>query len=198
MTADAGAGATSSTRPAGRVIRDFAAASHLELEAGTRAGEFVLVLPGEHKLKTVCSLLVGERDLSISAFVIRHPDEEELRVYRYLLSRNLRLPGLAYAIDGSGDVYVVGRVPLAAVDAAYLDRLLGVVLEATDGCFNELLALGFLSSMRKEWAWRTSRGESLRNLEPFRHLLEPVSLHEQPSSTRNEQVGPADGATPDN
>jgi hypothetical protein len=32
--------------------------------------------------------------------------------------------------------------------------------------------MGFLTSMRREWAWRTSRGESTRNLEAFRALLE--------------------------
>ena len=63
-------------------------------------------------------------------------------------------------------------MPAGAVDAAYLDQLLGVLLQAADSHFNELLALGFLSSMRKEWAWRVSRGESTRNLEAFRHLLE--------------------------
>ena len=81
------------------------------------------------------------------------------------------MPGLAYAVDTSGDVYVKGEVPTAAVDAAYLDQLFGVVLEAADAPFNELLVLGFLTSMRKEWAWRISRGESTRNLEAFRHLL---------------------------
>ena len=44
-------------------------------------------------------------------------------------------------------------------------------LHAADSHFNELLAIGFISSMRKEWAWRVSRGESTRNLEAFRHLL---------------------------
>ena len=48
---------------------------------------------------------------------------------------------------------------------------MGAVLHAADEPFNELLALGFLESMKKEWAWRVSRGESLANLEPFRHLL---------------------------
>ena len=88
------------------------------------------------------------------------------------MRRNLRMPGLAYAIDGSGDVYVKGEVPTTAIDAAYLDQLFGVVLDAADTPFNELLVLGFLTSMRKEWAWRISRGESTRNLEAFRHLLE--------------------------
>ena len=47
------------------------------------------------------------------------------------------------------------------------------MLDAADGAFNELLALGFLESMKKEWAWRVSRGESTRNLQAFAHLLEP-------------------------
>ena len=66
-------------------------------------------------------------------------------------------------------------MPAAGVDAAYLDQVLGVVLEAADAHFNELLAIGFLTSMQKEWDWRVSRGESLRNLEAFRSLLDHAS-----------------------
>jgi hypothetical protein len=32
--------------------------------------------------------------------------------------------------------------------------------------------MGFLDAMRREWDWRVSRGESTRNLQAFRHLLE--------------------------
>jgi hypothetical protein len=154
------------------VVEKFLGDAEVEWEQGAREGEFVLTLPGEKKLKTVASLVAGETHLSVSAFVIRNPDENHQQFYRYLLRKNLRLPGLAYAIDTSGDVYVTGRVPAKGVDAAYLDQLLGVLLEAADSHFNELLAIGFLTSMQKEWDWRISRGESLRNLEAFRHLLE--------------------------
>ena len=153
-------------------VRRFLDETGIEWELGGRAGEFVVTLPGEKKLKTVCSVVVGEQSLSVSAFVVRNPDENHAAVYAYLLRRNLTMPGLAYAIDKSGDVFVTGRVPLEAADAAYLDQIFGVVLDASDGAFNELLALGFLGSMKKEWAWRISRGESTRNLEAFRHLLE--------------------------
>ena len=167
----------SQAEPAGgkglaEVIESYLAESEIPWERGARDGEFVLTLPGEKKLKTVASLVAGESTLSVSAFVIRNPDENHEEFYRYLLRKNLRLPGLAYAIDASGDVYVTGRVPAPGVDAAYLDQLLGVLLQAADSHFNELLAIGFLSSMRKEWAWRVSRGEPTRNLEAFRHLLE--------------------------
>lgn len=155
-----------------QVIELYLAESEIPWEQGARDGEFVLTLPGEKKLKTVASLVAGDSTLSVSAFVIRNPDENHEEFYRYLLRKNLRLPGLAYAIDASGDVYVTGRVPAPGVDAAYLDQLLGVLLQAADSPFNELLAIGFLSSMRKEWAWRVSRGEPTRNLEAFRHLLD--------------------------
>ena len=66
-------------------------------------------------------------------------------------------------------------MPTVALDAEHLDQLFGIVLAASDDVFNELLALGFLGSMKKEWAWRVSRGESTRNLDAFRHLLDDGS-----------------------
>jgi hypothetical protein len=154
------------------IAREYLAGAGIEWELGGRPGELVVTLPGEKKLRTVVSLLLGDKVTSVSAFVVRNPDENHEAFYRFLLRRNLRMPGLAYAVDGAGDVYVKGEVPTSAVDAAYLDQIFGVVLEAADSPFNDLLVLGFLTSMRKEWAWRISRGESTRNLEAFRHLLE--------------------------
>ncbi|MEU9782644.1 YbjN domain-containing protein [Streptomyces phaeochromogenes] len=133
-------------------------------------GHFVVKLPGTRKLFTTVSLIVGRHSLSLNAFVIRHPDENEPGVHRWLLERNLRLYGVSYAVDPLGDIYVAGKLPLAAVTADEIDRLLGSVLEAADGSFNTLLELGFASAIRKEYAWRVSRGESTRNLDAFSHL----------------------------
>lgn len=157
---------------AAEVVRAWAAESGVEAVPGARPGEFVVELPGEAKLRTAVSLLVGDRALSVSAFVMRRPDENHAAFYRWMLQRNVRMPGIAFALDPLGDVYLVGRIPLGGVSVETLDELLGAVLTASDGSFNDLLALGFLSSMRREWAWRLDRGESTRNLEAFRHLLE--------------------------
>lgn len=79
--------------------------------------------------------------------------------------------GVAYAINEMGDIFLVGRLPLNAVTDREIDRLLGAVLQYSDSSFNPLLELGFASAIRREWAWRVSRGESLANLKTFEHLV---------------------------
>ncbi|MFD8817192.1 YbjN domain-containing protein [Streptomyces sp. NPDC059627] len=164
-------GDASQERQAAQVIEEVLKDAELEWES-PGAGSYVVQLPGTRKLKTTVSLLVGRHSLSLNAFVIRHPDENEPAVHRWLLERNLKLYGVSYAVDRLGDVYVTARLPLSSVTAPDLDRLLGQVLEAADGAFNTLLELGFASAIRKEYAWRVSRGESTRNLDAFTHLIE--------------------------
>jgi hypothetical protein len=131
---------------------------------------FTVDLPGEAKQRTVTSLRVGDHTLAVSAFVVRHADENHEGVYRWLLERNARLAGIAFTVDKAGDVYLVGRLPLAAVTADEVDSLLGRVLEAADGSFNTLLELGFAAAIRAEWQWRLDRGEPTGNLAAFEHL----------------------------
>ncbi|MFF3890883.1 YbjN domain-containing protein [Streptomyces sp. NPDC001914] len=156
---------------AASIIERVLTEAELEWESPD-AGSYVVKLPGTRKLSTTVSLIVGRHSLSLNAFVIRHPDENHEAVHRWLLERNLKLYGVAYAVDPLGDVYLVGKLPLTAVTPEEVDRLLGSVLEAADGSFNALLELGFASAIRKEYAWRVSRGESTRNLDAFTHLTQ--------------------------
>jgi Putative bacterial sensory transduction regulator len=132
----------------------------------------IVELPGERRLKTPTMLAIGEHSVRVEAFVCRKPDENTESVYRFLLKRNRRLYGVAYTLDNIGDIYLVGRIPLESVTVDEIDRVLGQVLEAADADFNTLLELGFRSSIQKEWEWRVSRGESLKNLEAFAHLID--------------------------
>jgi len=126
-----------------------------------------VALPGEKRLKTACLLTIGTHALEIEAFVMRAPEENREQVYAWLLQRNTRSYAVSWAIDGTGDVYLTGRVPLASIDADELDRILGSVLEYADGSFNTLLELGFGSSIRREWAWRVKNDQPLTNLAAF-------------------------------
>ena len=153
------------------VLRSALAEGDLDWEE-TREGVFDVVLPGQRKLQTPVRLEVGPHALGVHAFVCRRPDENFEAVYRWLLERNLRMFGVAFALDALGDIFLDARLPLSVVTPAEVDRLLGSVLTYADESFNQILELGFATSIRKEWEWRTTHGESTANLEAFRGWLE--------------------------
>ena len=136
-------------------------------------GQFFVVLPGTHKLATNVWLVAGQHSLLVEAFVCRKPDENVEQFYRFLLRRNARLYAVAFSIDKAGDVYLVGRLPLASVTAEEIDRILGSVLQYADESFDPLLEIGFVTSIRKEWAWRQKNGESTANLQAFARFADP-------------------------
>ena len=167
------------------VVHDWLVESGLEWD---RTGDhsFVVSLPGERKQRTATSISVGQHFVTVQAFVARHPDENAVNLYRWLLERNRRMYVVTYCLDSLGDVYLSGRLPLHAITADELDRVFGSVLDNADGSFNTILELGFSSAIRREWAWRLSRGEPTGNLEAFRHLADPEAL----------QAAEGDGAPP--
>ena len=135
-------------------------------------GAYLIRLAGEHKLATMTWLVAGQHSLQVEAFFCRQPDENHAAFYRYLLERNGRMYGVHFALDRTGDVYLTGRLPLTAISEEEIDRLLGCVLAYSDESFNEALKIGFGTAIRREWAWREKRGESLANLRPFAALVE--------------------------
>ena len=92
-----------------------------------------------------------------------------------------RIAAHLLATDPAGDDGVAGSLLSAARAAtangapdsavAYLRRALA---EPPSGRLRPdvLLELGFADAIRREWAWRTSRGESTANLAAFAHLTE--------------------------
>jgi hypothetical protein len=159
------------TQDAADRLRAYLEENDLEYDEPSR-GQFSFALPGEKKLQTPVRLDVGTHALGVHAFVCRRPDENHERVYEWLLQRNLKLYGVAFAVDRLGDIYLDARLPLSVLEGEELDRLLGTVLATADESFNTILELGFASSIRKEWEWRRQRGESTKNLEAFRGWLE--------------------------
>lgn len=113
-------------------------------------GNYVVKLPGTRKLSTTCSLIVGQHSLSLNAFVIRHPDENDAAVHRWLLEHNLRLFGVSYAIDQLGDIYLVGRLPLSVVTP-----------RSSTGCWGRSWRRRTAPSTRC-WSW-ASRARSARS-----------------------------------
>ncbi len=164
-----------------RMSRAASAASAIEAALGSlglgfenpRPGAFLVRLEGQHKLATMTWLVAGEHSLGVEAFFCRQPDENHEAFYRFLLERNGRMYGVHFTLDPVGDVYLTGRLPLSAVSAEDIDRLLGCVLSYSDDNFDTALELGFGSAIRREWAWRVKRGESLANLQAFARFADP-------------------------
>ena len=172
---------------AGR-LRALLTAEGLEYEE-VEPGRFVVVLPGQAKLRTTVSIAVSPHMVTVNAFVCRRPDENAEGVYRWLLQQNTRMLGVAFALDRLGDIYLVGRIPGAQLSQEDFDRLLGTVLRASDESFNRLLRLGFASAIRRERAWRESRGESVANLAAFSDLTGPPPA--APAPATDQTGGPA-------
>jgi Putative bacterial sensory transduction regulator len=156
------------TDPAGALEAALA-----ELELGFESpqrGAYLVRLAGEHKLATMTWLIAGAHSLHVEAFFCRQPDENHAEFYRFLLERGARMYGVHFALDPVGDVYLVGRLPLESVSTDEVDRLLGCVLAYSDENFDQALMLGFARAIKKEYAWRVKRGESLANLRAFARL----------------------------
>jgi hypothetical protein len=134
---------------------------------------FLARLEGTHRLATLTWLVIGEHSLHVEAFFVRQPDENHAGFYKWLLQRNAKMYAVAFSADHLGDVYLSGRLPLAAVTAEEIDRVLGSVLTYADDYFDTALELGFRTAIEKEWDWRVKRGESLRNLAAFARFAEP-------------------------
>jgi hypothetical protein len=181
-----GDGMTPAQKEAAAVVESALAGLGLTAQQ-PQPGSYLVRLEGQRKLATLTWLIVGAHSLLVEAFFCRQPDEDHARFYRFLLERGGGMYGVHFALDEVGDVYLVGRLPLAAVSEDEIDRVLGCVLTYSDENFNPALAIGFASSIRREWAWRVKRGESLANLAAFARFAgsppqAPGSAPERPGS----------------
>jgi hypothetical protein len=118
------------------------------------------VLQGERKQTIPVYLELGTHNLAVQSFFMRAPDENEAETYEFFLRRNLRTYLLRFALLDSGDVVLVGLLPVAAVRVDELDRLLGQLLSIADEAFNTALRLAFAGYIEREQDWRERSGMS--------------------------------------
>ncbi len=117
-------------------------------------GRWFVRLAGERKLGIGVHVVVGDRTLRVESFFMRAPEEHHALLYRDLLLRQATSYVLRFTLDEAGDLFLVGQVPLRAVTADEVDRVLGTVLEVADAAYPPSVATGFASSVAAERAWR--------------------------------------------
>ena len=121
------------------------------------AGRLGFQLRGERKLTIAILAVETASEVRFESFFMRKPMEQEAEFYALLLQRNHRARGVAFALDGIGDAYLVARLPVAAVTPAELDGLIGAFLIESDGMFDAAMRTGFASYLEADLAWRAKQ-----------------------------------------
>jgi hypothetical protein len=86
---------------------------------------------------------VGDRSLTVEAYVLPGPPFNREEVFRQALARSFSTRRMHFALDPDGDLVLVGRVPVAEVTEEELELLLGEVYDAIEVAFKPLVRLGF-------------------------------------------------------
>jgi hypothetical protein len=112
------------------------------------ARRWFLRLRGEDRDFTTIWLTLGQRTLHYETYFLPAPEESETEVYDYLLRRNHKLFGMRFSIGPEDAIYLVGQMPLAAVDEGELDRVVGSTYAYVEQYFRPVLHLAFASRFK--------------------------------------------------
>jgi hypothetical protein len=73
------------------------------------------------------------------------PEENVAQVYELALRRNEKLIGAHFAIGVEDALFLRGELPVVAVSAAEIDRVVGSIYAYAEQSFPTLIRLGFAS-----------------------------------------------------
>ncbi len=84
-----------------------------------------------------------QRTLRYEVYFMPEPPAHHEELYRFVLQRNHTTYAAHFSIGPDGDIYLVGRVLLEHLDVDELDRIIGVLYELVERCFQPAIRLGF-------------------------------------------------------
>lgn len=102
-------------------------------------------LCGEQKDTFTIWFTLRQRTLHYETYVMPAPEENHERFYEHLLQRNLKLFGASFAIGDEHAVFLVGQLPVEAIDRDELDRILGSLYAYVEQFFRPALRIGYAS-----------------------------------------------------
>lgn len=107
-----------------------------------------LRMRGEEREYLALWLTIGDYTLAYETYVMPAPEENAGELYEYLLRQNIRMNGFAFAIGPEDALYLTGHLPLHAVDAAELDRIVGSAYQYVERWFRPAMRIGYASKFR--------------------------------------------------
>lgn len=129
------------------------AAEHADIVTGLDRGEpgqrrWYVRMRGEEKDVTAVWLTLRQRALHVETYVMPAPEENHAAFFEHLLRRNRNTRMLWFCVGDEDAVYLVGQVPLALVDEAMLDRVLGSAYQYVEQFFRPAMRIGYASRFR--------------------------------------------------
>jgi len=106
-------------------------------------------LRGEQKDTFTVWFTLRQRTLHYETYVMPAPEENHELFYEHLLQRNLKLFGASFAIGDEHAVFLIGQLPVTAIDRDELDRILGSLYAYVEQFFRPALRIGFASRVSR-------------------------------------------------
>jgi hypothetical protein len=105
-------------------------------------------MTGEEKAVFTLWLTLRQRTLQFETYVMPAPEENHAALYEHLLRRNRGFNGMAFCIGDEEAVFLIGQLPVGAVDEGELDRILGETYEYVERCFRPAMRIGYASKFK--------------------------------------------------
>ena len=102
-------------------------------------------MKGEEKTTTTVWLTLRQRTLHYETYFMPAPEENVAACYEYLLRANIGLFAMRFAIGVEEAIYLVGQLPLVAVDEEEIDRVIGASWAYSERYFRPAMAIGYAS-----------------------------------------------------
>jgi hypothetical protein len=106
-------------------------------------------LLGDEKSVTTVWLTLRERTLHYESYFMPAPEANLAACYEYLLRANTKLFGMRFGIGAEDAVYLVGQMPLSAIDEPELDRIVGSVYAYSERYFRPAMSIGYESKFHR-------------------------------------------------
>lgn len=132
----------------GWAARAVEAGDVLAVDRETSIDRWYVRLRGDDKATTTIWLTLRERTLHFETYFMPAPEEQVERCWEYLLRANTRLFAWRFAVGEEDAVYLVGQLPVGAVDEEELDRVVGSGWAYAEQHFRTAMSIGYASRYR--------------------------------------------------
>lgn len=126
-------------------LADNDCVASIERDPSADERRWVVRLEGEEKSFSAVWFHLGQRTLHVETYFMPAPEENEARLYEYLLRRGPKMTGFSFSIGLEDAVYLSGQIPVSWISDDELDRMLGSVYMYVEHSFRPAMRIGYAS-----------------------------------------------------